>query len=62
MKVMILLPMMTLLVSVMGQRVSPPECTGGSSATCVCGDGSDPDYSKFPPCELKKVTLDLHTL
>ena len=37
------------------QRVSAPECTDGSSATCVCGDGSEPNYSKFPPCELKKV-------
>ena len=55
-KIMLLLSMMTLLLSVMAQRVSPPECTDGSSATCVCGDGSDPNYSKFPPCELKKVT------
>ena len=36
------------------QRVSAPECSDGSSASCVCGDGSQPDYSKFPPCEIKK--------
>ena len=39
----------------MSQRVSAPECTDGSPATCVCGDGSQPDYSTFPPCPLKKV-------
>ena len=43
------------VVVVISQRVSAPDCTGGSKAECVCGDGSQPDYSKFPPCELKKV-------
>ena len=38
-----------------GGRVSPPACTDGSAAQCVCGDGSQPDYSTFPPCPLKKV-------
>ena len=36
-------------------RVSAPECTDGSAASCVCGDGSQPDYTTFPPCPLKKV-------
>ena len=40
---------------VVAQRVSAPDCTGGSKAECVCGDGSQPDYSRFPPCQLKKV-------
>merc|ERR1711884_905145 len=44
-----------LLVGVaVSQRVSPPECTDGSLSECVCGDGSLPDYSTFPPCPLKK--------
>ena len=37
-------------------RVSAPDCTDGSAASCVCGDGSQPDYTTFPPCPLKKVT------
>ena len=36
-------------------RVSAPDCTDGSAASCVCGDGSQPDYTTFPPCPLKKV-------
>ena len=47
--------LLTLATLASPQRVSAPECTDGSSATCVCGDGSEPNYSKFPPCELKKV-------
>ena len=54
---LILVTMASLATS---QRVSAPECTDGSSASCVCGDGSEPNYSKFPPCELKKVILYYH--
>eukprot|EP00092_Neocalanus_flemingeri_P041861 GFUD01045595.1.p1 GENE.GFUD01045595.1~~GFUD01045595.1.p1 ORF type:complete len:148 (+),score=40.85 GFUD01045595.1:85-528(+) len=34
--------------------ISPPDCTDGSPASCTCGDGSQPKYDTFPPCELKK--------
>ena len=57
--VTMLLSTLSLLLALAGlaspQRVSAPECTDGSPASCVCGDGSEPNYSKFPPCELKKV-------
>ena len=43
-------------------RVSAPDCTDGSAATCVCGDGSQPDYTTFPPCPLKKVTESHNTV
>jgi len=48
--VVFLLPGLVMTMS----RVSPPDCTDGSAAQCVCGDGSQPDYSTFPPCPLKK--------
>ena len=44
-----------LLNTLVASCISPPECTDGSSAQCICGDGSEPNYSKFPPCEIKKV-------
>ena len=56
MKLCIISLLLVILASLTAsQRVSAPECTDGSSASCVCGDGSEPNYSKFPPCELKKV-------
>ena len=55
MRLLLLLFLSLTVGLVVSQRVSAPDCTGGSKAECVCGDGSQPDYSKFPPCELKKV-------
>ena len=32
-----------------------PNCSGGSPASCTCGDGSELDLSMFPPCDISKV-------
>ena len=52
---LLLLVAAPLLCGSMRARVSAPDCTDGSAASCVCGDGSQPDYTTFPPCPLKKV-------
>ena len=32
-----------------------PNCSGGSPASCTCGDGSELDLRMFPPCDISKV-------
>lgn len=36
-----------------------PNCSGGSPASCTCGDGSELDLRMFPPCDISKVKLGL---
>ena len=48
---LLLLPSLTTMV--MG--LSAPECADGSISVCTCGDGNPPDFSTFPPCDIKKV-------
>merc|ERR1712098_283472 len=49
---LLLLPLL-LPASCLGFR--PPSCTDGSLSSCLCGDGSEPDFSgQNFPCPIKK--------
>ena len=53
---MLLTPLLLLtsLITV-ANGLSAPECADGSISVCTCGDGNPPDFSTFPPCDIKKV-------
>ena len=52
---MLLILLLSLATSI--HSLSAPECADGSISVCKCGDGNPPDFSTFPPCDIKKVSI-----
>ena len=57
---MVLVPLILLFLSLATSihSLSAPECADGSTSVCKCGDGNPPDFSTFPPCDIKKVSIE----
>merc|ERR1712107_130762 len=52
---MFLTPLLLLAsLTTVANGLSAPECADGSISVCTCGDGNPPDFSTFPPCDIKK--------
>merc|ERR1712037_404601 len=52
---MLLAPLVVVLsLATSIHSLSAPECADGSISVCKCGDGNPPDFSTFPPCDIKK--------
>merc|ERR1712233_3873 len=51
---LLLAPLLLLSFATSVHSLSAPECADGSISVCTCGDGNPPDFSTFPPCDLKK--------
>ena len=56
----LLAPLLLLSLATSIHSLSAPECADGSISVCTCGDGNPPDFSTFPPCDIKKVSINDH--
>ena len=55
---MLLVSLLLFSSVITSESLSAPECADGSVSVCTCGDGNPPDFSTFPPCDIKKASIE----